>query len=211
MSWLKRGVEALADPDRAKRFEFYTTSLQQELARKKQNFSLAVALHQLQVPYKETNDVIEEAYKRILNKRWEDEQITAEERSVLDFVVAKLQIPAQRAAQLNHELGLALFQKAFVESMADGVVDAREHARLTNIAAGMNTTVPQLVRSYFRDEAGGLLRALFDAVTVNGVLLEQEWRHLLQTATYLGVSIDELASEIAPQARAFVESVLADA
>jgi hypothetical protein len=71
--------------------------------------------------------------------------------------------------------------------------------------------VPQFARTFFRTEGEGFLRGIFLACLADGHLSETEWNHLLHTTAKLGISQAELLGAIRPQARRFVEHVLADA
>jgi hypothetical protein len=153
----------------------------------------------------------ERVFRHMLSKAWQDEAISEKELDVLKWVRERLELDVARAGELNREFARNQFAFALARAMEDGFIDAREEQRLQKIAAGAGHSLAQFARSFFQNESESFLRALFAAAVHDNCLAPEEWNNLQRTTSQLGLSHSELLVAIAPQARMFVEHVLADA
>jgi hypothetical protein len=211
VKWLKQAVSKIADPDRERRVALQADALHHQLAAQGAAFQLQPTLQRLQVDPSEATEICETIYQRMLAATWLDWQVSQEERTGLEWASRALGITTKRAQELNWHAGFAQFQRFLGRAMEDGVISADESAWLGRIAAGMGTSVAELVRSYFANEGTSFLRGVFVAIAEDGAIENSEWQHLLATTSRLGLNRQDLATAIEPHARQFVERVLADA
>jgi hypothetical protein len=122
-----------------------------------------------------------------------------------------LQLTEQQVSRLNGQRATAAFQEAFVQAIADGFVDDAEYAHLENIARAINSSTPQMCRTFLLQESEGVLRTLFSTITSDQRIVADEWQRFLLTAARLGVAQDELMRLVQPQAMLLLEHTLADA
>ena len=109
------------------------------------------------------------------------------------------------------EFAKEYFAMALARAMDDGVLDESEVACLNEIAASVGLSVSTFARSFFFQESESFLRGMFLACVADNSLSAEAWNTLLAVTERLGLSRNEMLEAIQPQARQFVEHVLADA
>jgi hypothetical protein len=95
--------------------------------------------------------------------------------------------------------------------MQDGALDSKEESRLRAIAAAVGSDLPQFMRMFFQNEGEAFLRSIFLSCIADNELSQGDWDYLLYVTQQFGLQASEMLEIIQPQARQFVEHVLADA
>lgn len=209
--WLKKTTFAIVDPERHQRIEALAKQVEQIAAGDRKAFNFDEALVKVDAAKNEDREIAELIYHRALRRVWKDEQLSDSERAGLDWLAGRLKIGVDHRAKINQEYALAIFEAALAEVLMDGRISSIEARRLELIAAGMGTTVSRLVRDHFSQKGEAFLRNMFAAIVAGGVLNEEAWAHLMNSAALLGVRPEELQVAISQQAKTFVEHTLADA
>ncbi|MCE9547201.1 MAG: HNH endonuclease [Planctomycetia bacterium] len=211
VAWLRKSVTQIIDPEREQRVGDLKKLLHYEVSQQKQAFRLATFLARHPAQPGDVSLATEELYREIMTRGWSDGVLTQDEIAVAVWVARVLEIQPQRAAQINLEFGLSIFERTLAAAMSDGQITDEEVNQLAVIAAGVGKTVPDLMQHYFRSKGEDFLRAIFLKAIEDNCLTSAEWQHLLSTTAKLGLTHDQMLHAIAPQGRAFVAHVLADA
>lgn len=209
--WFKETVTKLVDPDRQVRIDTLVTSINQHLSRVGKNFSLSAAIQG--VPHSESDlaQATERVYRGVLERSWADGEISTKELEVAQWFQTSLMLSQEKARNINVELAKYQFGVFLAKSLEDGVLQPSEEAHLAKIARTVGSTLPQFMRYFFQHEGSAFLRSLFLACIEDNVIASNEWNYLLHLTGQFGLSRDELMGLIQPQARSFVEHILADA
>lgn len=208
--WVKRAIDSLVDPERENRVQVLVSILQQDLQSQKQSFSLANSLKGVNFGKADVDAAKLIVYRSMLERGWSDGVLTQREQDVARWGANALAIPDATARAIIIEFAREHFAVALAHAMEDGVLDAREEAQLNLIASSAGLTMQQFARVFFQSESESFLRGVFLACVADNQLSEDEWHHLLTMTNKLGITQEEFLRAVQPQARRFVEHVLAD-
>lgn len=211
VKWIQKTVENIVDPDRENRIKWLVTLLQNGLHSQRRSFSLSAILQGHDYAESELEIAKQRVYRTTLERAWTDGKLTESKQEVIQWVATSLQIPNHQAVAINVDCARRCFAVALARAMEDGVLDEQEVAQLREIASSVGSALPHFARSYFRSEGESFLRGIFLACVADGHISQSDWNYLLATTQTLGLQHDEMLSAIQPQARQFVEHVLADA
>lgn len=201
----------MADPNKEERVRTLASRIYRTLQARGKEFTYGEALRGIECTEADLALAKVRVYQEVLSNAWKDGSVKPGEQKVLLWVATCLDLSERETHQLDLTAAQERFATALVQAMADGVLDANEESTLQQIASSVDSTVAEFARSYFRSEGEGFLRGIFLACVADGQLSAAEWDHLLRTTAKLGISHQELLLAILPQARRFVEHVLADA
>ena len=201
----------LLDPDREKRIEALAKHIKSGLHRERQSFKLSAISGGFDCTEKDVKAARDQVFRGILSKAWQDHRITQQERETIAWVTKSLEMTPREATEINLQFARDCFSSSLHHAMQDGKLQSHEEAQLAEIAAGAGFTLPQFMQSYFRYEGQDFLRSIFLTCINDGTLTPHTWHALLTTTTKLGLTEEEVFRVIEPQARQFVEHVLADA
>lgn len=210
-SWIKQAVGSIVDPEKEQRQALLTKRIQQELSTKKQTFVLSQAVAGLDHTQRDLEQVTKSVYRTIVGRGWKDGKLSEDERKVATWVAQRLELSPSDANAINVEFAKEHFACALAQAMDDGVLDESEVARLNEIATSVGLSAQAFARSFFFQESESFLRGMFLACVGDDNLSTEAWTSLLTATERLGLSKNELLDAIQPQARQFVEHVLADA
>jgi len=209
--WVKNAYVKLVDPEREERVNSLVLAIRKALKAGTRQFSLSKTVAGIEHTPNDLELAKERVYRRLLTKLWKDEQLTDREKQFNAFVISRLEISRATANAINLGLAQECFGAALAEAMDDGVLEPAEEARLHQIASSVGSTVPDFVQSFFLAEGESFLRGVFLACIDDNHISQDEWDNLLHTTRKLGIAQSEMLEAIQPQARQFVEHVLADA
>jgi uncharacterized membrane protein YebE (DUF533 family) len=210
LKWMRAGV-AMLDPGRDQRVRAAAAEVERRMASDRKAFDLQRTLSSLDVFKEDLPLVVAEAYRSLVRRAWRDSDVTEAERKTLDWAARVLDLPAAQRQQIEGDVGLAAVEQYLAAAVGDGRVDETESAALHAMARQLGRPLPDLLRTYFRDQASGLIRAMFLAAVEDGALLDTEWAGLVRTVTALGLTQEELLQVVRVQAEQFIERALADA
>jgi len=209
--WIKQAITVVVDPEQKDRVEQLVRVIERDLAAKRQAFLLRDSVHGIEHRTRDLEEATESVYRSMLGRGWQDGKLTQSEQSLARWAAQRLELPLGRVDAINGEFAKGFIATALARAMEDGHIDETEQARLSEIASTVQQTVPEFASNFFAPESEGFLRGLFAACVAQNRLTQDDWQRLLDTTAKLGVSHDALLSAIEPQARRFVEHVLADA
>lgn len=209
-SWMKKAFDSLVDPEKDQRVHVLVQTLEQQLARLRGNFVLEQVIAGLDYRAADLETAKEIVYRKLLERGWKDGTLTEGERQVAAWAAARLQLAADKTQEVNLEFARRQFAVSLARALDDGVLDIDEERDLQQIAASVNSTVPEFARRYFLNESESFLRGLFSSSVSSGNFSPGQWEQFLTLAAKLGLSRHELLQAIQPQARHFVEHLLAD-
>lgn len=209
--WIKKAVDSLVDPEKEQRLAVLVHTIQHGLSAKKQAFSLAEAIQGIDAKPTDLEQAKEHVYRTLMDRGWKDGMLTESEQSTAKWVAQRLEMTPAQVKSINLEFAKNHFARALAQAMDDGVLDDDEVARLNAIAAAVGQTTGDFVRTFYFSVGEGFLRGMFLACVSDNRLSRDEWHRLLTTTERLGLSKGEMLDAIQPQARQFVEHVLADA
>lgn len=210
-SWIKKAITSVIDPDKQQRVDRLVVAINQSLNTKRQGFLLSDAIQGLDATPADIDQAKEIVYRTLLNRGWQDGQLTQSEQAFANWVAHRLELPHGVAQRLNAEFAKHFFATVLAKAMEDGHIDSAEEAKLSEIAATMQLSLQQFARHFFMKESESFLRGVFAACVAQNRLDQQHWQHLISTAGKLGIEHDEFLRCIEVPARQFVEHVLADA
>lgn len=211
LQWIKATSARLADPDREERINQYAALVEREISRQRAAFDFHSTAAALQIPPGDVKGVAERAYESATERAWRDGSVSESERKALHWVSRVLDLTGEQVRTIRGHIGRACFERALAEAIADGHLSGAETARLEQIAASMETSVRELMLTYFSSEGEAFLRGLFAGIVQGGRILEEDWQRLLRASHSLGLTQDELLVAISSQAERFIEHVLAEA
>lgn len=209
--WIKRSVQQVWDPDRDDRIQGAAKLLLQAIQKDRNAFSLTDTVKGIECSKKELELAKRKVYRTYLERAWRDGCVAENERKVLAWAADRLEIPEVEAQEEQLSFAKDQFSISLGRAIDDGVVDEREANELSKIAGSVNSSLSDFVSQYFRAEGESFLRGVFAACTQDGILAADAWSRLLTTTTLLGISRDAMTIAILPQAKRFIEHVLADA
>jgi 5-methylcytosine-specific restriction endonuclease McrA len=211
VKWFYDKTSRVLDPGREQRVEDQAAAMEKELARLRQQFVLDAALNLFAVDPLDEQEVLRRAYLRFVRRAWDDGQLTDREATAIRWVAKALRLPEQEAQDLQRGHALERFRSLLTDAFSDGVLSDAEYEAMRTLAAGLQSTVSELVRSYMSAEGEGLLRSLFLDATNRGAPQRGAWDQVVRTVERLGFSREEFGKIVAAQSQQLVEHVLADA
>jgi hypothetical protein len=209
--WIKRTAQQVWDPGREERIQEIATLLLRDIQKSRNAFSLAGFAKRVECSKQELQLAKSKAYRTYLERAWRDGKVAPDEQKVLDWVVNRLEIPVGEAESEQLRFAQERFVASLAKAMDDGVIDDQEAIRLSEIAGSVKSSLAEFVSQYFRSEGESFLRGVFAACTQDGMLADDAWSRLLETTKRLGIPRESLTAAILPQAKRFIEHVLADA
>jgi len=210
-SWFKAAVTTLLDPDRESRVQVLVSAIHHGLHTQGQRFSLEQAIASCDHSEKDVREAKERVYRGVLERGWSDGVLTGTEQKTAKWLAAKLAIPSEQARNLDFEQARKSFGVTLAKAMQDGVVDSQEEDRLNAIAGAVGCTLPEFARTFFQREGEAFLRSIFLSCVADNRISQSEWDYLLYVTQRFGLQPHEMLATVEPQARQFVEHVLADA
>jgi hypothetical protein len=210
-SWFKNAVTAVLDPDRESRVSEIVNAIHQGMQKQGPQFNVASILSERQFSNSDVQEAKLRVYRGALERGWSDGILTSAEQNTAKWLAARLELPTETVKSLNIEHARRWFGLALAQAMEDGVLDAQEHNRLEVTAAAAGCALPDFARAFFHREGEAFLRSIFLACVADNGISQRHWNNLLHVAQTFGLRHQEMLTVIAPQARQFVERVLADA
>lgn len=197
---------------RERRIEEWAQGLHDQIVCLGTDFDLEQAVeHTLIIDPDLEEEVLERAYVLALDRVWHDLTVTDDEKAALSWIGQVLDLAPERLCHLNTRYGIMVFERCLANAISDGVLEESEIQILNQVAAGIGTSVGQIMRTYFSKQGHRFLRALFLTLTDDGILDEREWERLRGATQALGMNHEEWLNTIKSEAQKFVEHVLADA
>lgn len=211
MSWIKKGIAHIADPEKEQRIEELALKLQKELRRLMKDFNLDDAAAKLSIDNKDLSDVCLKAFSNILGRAWEDGDLSESEAKSVNWAGQVLGVPEKQAGELKIAFGKAWFERHLARAFDDGEVTPEEAFQLNELAKRLGTTLQVLIHRYFSEESESFLRGIFFTVIEDGQISDKEWARLVRSVELLGFSANDLFRSVQPQICQLIEHVLADA
>jgi len=131
MSWIKKGIAQIADPEKEQRVEDLALKLQKELRRLMRDFDLADVASKLAIDNKDLPDVCLKAFSNILGRAWEDGDLSESEAKSVNWAAQVLGVPVIQAGELKIAFGKAWFERHLARAFDDGEVTPEEHFNST--------------------------------------------------------------------------------
>jgi tellurite resistance protein len=210
-SWFQQAVTTFLDSDRETRVQTLVDVIQRGIQVQGQQFSLRTTLGGLQYSPQDMVEAQGRVYRSALERGWSDGTLSAGEQKTAQWLASRLELPADESRKLNFEQARKWFGLALAQAMQDGVLDGQEESRLQTIAASVGCNLPQFARAFFQNEGHGFLRSIFLACVADNSISQSDWNYLLHVTQQLGLQQHEMLEVVQPQARQFVERVLAEA
>ncbi|AMV16393.1 HNH endonuclease [Planctomyces sp. SH-PL14] len=207
LNWVKSGITKLVDPDRERRIEAATTSINRELARQKKAFQLAPVVEKLEISEKELEEAKAQVYRGALERVTRDDEISESEAASLNFIAGALGLRGVAEAELNESAAREVVARVLAKAFEDGVIDDSEAAHLGRIAKWVGLGKGELVSRYFHKEGESFLLGLFLSAVGDGHLSKEEWTRLCDSTAKLGLMQDDLQAAISRHATSFVERI----
>lgn len=210
-TWFQKAVTTFLDPDRESRVTTLVNAIHNGMHVQGQNFALRPTISGLQVTEPDLKEAAARIYRSALERGWADGSLTAGEQNMAKWIAQRLELSAAEARELDFEQARKWFGETLAKAMEDGILDQQEQQRLGEIAASVGCGLPEFMRSFFQREGEAFLRSIFLACVADNRITQQEWNYLAQLTQILGFQWHEMLAAVQPQARQFVEHVLADA
>ncbi len=212
--WFKQAWQTFVDPERDKRVDKLKLLLGRELARRKREFALDVAVRDLganEADPKDIEDACEAVYDEYLRKAWSDFELTEKEELTLKWMSSALRISSKHRDRVHDELGADVFLQMVSAAIADGHIDEIEALRLKHVADWLQTDVRSMVKRLFARKGDSFLTSIFQDGVNEGRPLGPKWEEFLTNAERLGFKRHEAVEMIKPHAKRFIEHSLVDA
>jgi len=210
-SWFQKTVTTILDPDREGRVANLVRIIDANIQRQGQKFSLTQALGGLQCDPKDLHEAKLRVYQAALTRGWSDGILTAGEQRTAQWLASKLQLPPDEVQKIDLDFARKQFGMTLAQAMQDGILDHKEEAQLQAVAAAVGCKAADFARQFFQNEGEAFLRSIFLACVADNHISENDWKYLLHVTAQFGLTHAEMLAAVQPQARAFVEHVLADA
>lgn len=210
-SWFQKAVTTILDPDRESRVATLVRIIQAGIQTQGQKFSLPQTLGSLQPTPQDLTEAKHRVYRGALERGWSDGALTVGEQRTAQWLGTRLEMPVKETRTLDLEQARKYFGLALAQAMQDGILDPAEDARLQQIAAAVGCKSSDFAREFFRNEGEAFLRSIFLACVADNCISHDDWNYLLSATSRFGLSHAEMLAVVQPQARSFVEHVLADA
>jgi tellurite resistance protein len=210
-SWFKKAVTTFIDSDRESDVRLLVQAIEQGLQAQRQHFSLRQLLTNWQYTEQNLNDAKERVYRAALERGWSDGVLTLGEQQTAKWLASRLELPPDKQRQFDFEQARKWFGLALAQAMEDGILDEEEERRLQSIASAVGCDLPRFARAFFQWEGEAFLRSIFLACVADNHISQQDWDYLLYVTQRFGLTHEEMLATVQPQARQFVEHVLADA
>ena len=209
--WLRKTVVKLVDPEREERVKRVSNALFRAITQHGSKMVLSETLKNTECTETDIEISKDRVLQRILEKIWEDGAVTEKENKTVEKLAVALEIPAGVLKERTLEFAKSHFAESLADAIDDGVIDSAEESRLNQIAGTVSLSLPEFVRAFFQSEAEQFVRSVFMTVISDGSILPDEWASLLTVTSRLGLNHEQLLRSVEPQAKSFVEHVLADA
>jgi uncharacterized membrane protein YebE (DUF533 family) len=213
LKWLQKKIVDLIDPDQEQRVQYLESVFWSALvANHKSGQSLNLGnLYPEGYSNRDVRLAAERTYEKALGNAWKDGKVTLGEKELLAWSARVLEIKPQRVQELNVRACLDVLQRVVASAMMDGEIDEGEAEQLREVAAAIDASPGQLLHQYFASQGANFLQSVFLRCVEDGKLDQSEWSKLVRSASNLGLAKNDLLNAIMPQAKIFVEHVLADA
>lgn len=209
--WIGKTIGALIDPDKESRIQQLVAAIEHALQTRRDAFTLSSAIQGLESTPADRQAAAEFVYRRMLERGWSDGKLSPRQQELAKWAGRRLELPPQTETAIGLEFARRQFAVSLAQAMEDGILEDHEERELQEIASSVGSTVAEFARTFFRTEGESFLRGVFLACVADSHLSQEEWEHLLATTRKLGLSQQEMLRAVQPQARQFVEHVLADA
>jgi hypothetical protein len=209
-SWFQKTITNLLEPDREQDITNLVNVLNHAIQVRGREFRASTALAGLDFTQADYLEARIRVYRSSLERGWADGVLTEGEQRVAAWLADRLELPANMIADLNYAAARNCFGSALAQAMEDGILDQNELARLELIAASVGCKVPDFTRRFFAREGEAFLRSIFLACVADNHISNSDWQYLLSVTRTLGLTHEEMLIAVQPQAKQFVEHVLAD-
>jgi tellurite resistance protein len=210
-SWFQKAFTSLIDPDRESRIATLVKVIHRGMQVQGQQFSLSQSLGNLQFSPQDLVEAKQRVYRGALERGWGDGLLSAGEQRTLKWLAGRLELQHDESRNLELSQARKRFGLALAQAMEDGILDEAEEALLRKIAAAVGCRSSDFAREFYRNEGEAFLRSIFLACVADDHISQQDWNYLLHASEQFGLTQAELLDVLQPQARSFVEHVLADA
>jgi tellurite resistance protein len=202
---LKAGAR-LIDPGRDYRIKNAAQAIHDGLASERERFDLIRCASGLELFQDELTTATEATYGLFVARAWKDAVLTDGERKGLAWVARKLGISAVTVQRIEQAECFAVIRRQLT-----GELHAIDTDNLKRIAGYVGMELGEIVRAYFIQEAGDILRLSFGQAVADGHISQAEWDELKSVVVSLGLTWNDFLTIVHPQAERFVEQMLADA
>jgi tellurite resistance protein len=209
-NWFQKAVTTLLDADREPRIVALTNAIQHAINVQGKNFSIQSVAAGTQCNELDLREASKRIYRGALERGWADGTLTQQEQNIAKWLATKLMLRAEETRVLDFEQARKWFGMMLAQAMEDGILDDQEHAKLEAIARAVGCTIGEFARAFFTQEGEAFLRSIFLACVADNQISQNDWAYLLHVTKSLGFEQHEMLSAVQPQARQFVEHVLAD-
>lgn len=210
-SWFQKAVTTFLDPDRETRIANLVNAIQHGLHTHRQTFMIGPLVAAMQPVEADLLEAKRRVYRGALERGWADGDFTPKEQEIARWLANKLELSPAETRELNFEQARKSFGIALAQAMQDGVLDAQEQARLEAIANVVGCRISEFSRTFFQREGEAFLRSIFLACVADNHISDSDWQYLLHVTNTFGLQHHEMLAAVQPQAKQFVEHVLADA
>lgn len=210
-SWFKTTVTKLLDPERESRINMLVKGIQRGIQALGPQFTLEQSISLVDVSEQDLQAAKERVYRRALERAWSDGELNASEQKTAKWLSSRLKLVPEDARRFDFDEARKCFGVALAKAMEDGTLDANEENRLRTIAAAVGCELAAFMRMFFEGEGEAFLRSIFLGCVSDNDLSQADWDYLVHVTAQFGVPQHEMVRIIEPQARQFVEHVLADA
>ena len=110
--WIKAAVQHVCDPDRDERIQELAVLLHQGLHNAGKKFSIKTFAEHVGCTDRELEIAKHNVYRKIVERAWKDDKVTANEQNTLRWVTERLSIPTDEAKSLHEQLARSRFAAA---------------------------------------------------------------------------------------------------
>jgi tellurite resistance protein len=210
-SWFKNAVTSFFDPEREFRIKNLVHAIHTGIQKQGPAFALEQAVSQIEHSDEDLREAKERVYRVALERGWSDGQLTTGEQKTAKWLAERLRLAPETSRNIDFEQARKCFGLALSHAMEDGVLEHEEEQRLAKIAAAVGCSLGEFMKTFFQNEGEAFLRSIFLACVSDNQLSQSDWNYLLHVTKQFGLQPDEMLQVVQPQARQFVEHVLADA
>jgi HNH endonuclease len=210
ISWIRDAVEQVVDPHKRPRQAQVARLLEKTLRNEGPSFSMAKFNERVDHTLRDIEAAKRILFRKLIDRAWADGKVTSAEKKALKSYSQQLELPSDEAVSVYRDATKIRFAALFARAMEDGNLDQRETAALEEVTQSVGLGLRDYIKLFFRNEGEYFLSGLFNACTNGGELSDDTWTRFTNTAAQLGFADGELSQIIQPQAKQFVEHVLAD-
>lgn len=208
--WLRSAVVKIVDPEREERVRRVRNALVREIAKSGPRIDVSKTIEGIECTEADIDIAKDRVLQTVVEKIWNDGAVTEKEQATAETIGMALGFPREIVARKSREFAKSNFAAALANAVDDGVIDATEERRLTEIARAASMSLAEFTRSFFQHEAEEFARNVFATIISDGGISSDEWTSMLAITGQLGLTREELLGSVEPQAKSFVEHVLAD-